>query len=335
MTTPLLPFAPVTISTDAFPAGRRLAMWREIYGRTIANFDIEPINDQPFRAGVTLRSLPGLGVASGHRSDARYHMTRELAAKSSDNLIFAVVTNGVGVISQGGREATIGAGEALLMSATEPSISTLHSGGRFVTLCVPRDAVSPMIVEAGSMLVRPIRGHGEALRLLMGYLGLLNEVDQLSGSGLQRMVVTHIHDLLATALGATQNAAMLAQERGIRSARLRAIMLDVAENLGNRQLSVTSVALRFNVTPRYIQKLFEGEGTTFTEYVLERRLLEANRLLSDWRTAGNFIGDIALEVGFGDLSYFNRSFRRRFGMTPSDAKQRARGDGGGSDAQSI
>ena len=69
-------------------------MWREIYGRTIAKFDIEPINDMPFRAGVTLRSLPGLGIASGHRSDARYHMTRELAAKSSDKskLCFVSIT---------------------------------------------------------------------------------------------------------------------------------------------------------------------------------------------------------------------------------------------------
>jgi hypothetical protein len=48
-----------------------LELWREIYDRTLANFygravgdlDIEPINDQPFRAGVTLRQLPGLGTA--------------------------------------------------------------------------------------------------------------------------------------------------------------------------------------------------------------------------------------------------------------------------------
>ena len=51
-------------------------------------------------------------------------------------------------------------------------------------------------------------------------------------------------------------------------------MLDIVENLGKRQLSVTSFASRYSVTTRYIQKLFEGEGTTFTEYVLERRLLE-------------------------------------------------------------
>ena len=106
-------------------------------------------------------------------------------------------------------------------------------------------------------------------------------------------------------------------------------MLNIVENLDKRQLSVTNVASRFGVTPRYIQKLFEGEGTTFTEYVLERRLLEANRLLGDSRYAERSIGDIAFKVGFGDLSYFTRSFRRRFGMTPSDAREQARRDGDG------
>jgi len=251
-------------------------------------------------------------------------MTRELAAKSADNLIFAVVTNGAGIISQHGREATIGVGEALLMSATEPSVCTLHSEGRFLTLSVPRDAISPMVVEAGSMLVRPISKHNEALRLLTGYLGMLKEADKLSKPELQRLAVTHIHDLLASALGATQDAAILAEERGIRSARLRAIMFDVVKNLGRRELSITSVALRHRVTPRYIQKLFESEGTTFTEYVLEQRLIEADRILSDPRFADRTISDVAYKVGFGDLSYFSRVFRRRFTMTPSDAREQAR-----------
>src|SRR5438552_1940469 len=135
----------------------------------------------------------------------------------------------------GRSEATNRAGEALLMSATEPSISTLHSGGRFLTLSVPRDAISSMVVEAGWMLVRPILGHGGALQLLTGYLGILREADKVSGPELQRMVVSHIHDLLASALGATQDAAIVAEQRGIRSARLRAIMLNIVENLDKRQ----------------------------------------------------------------------------------------------------
>ncbi|MCP3473904.1 helix-turn-helix domain-containing protein [Bradyrhizobium sp. CCGUVB1N3] len=81
----------------------------------------------------------------------------------------------------------------------------------------------------------------------------------------------------------------------------------------------------------YIQKLFGSDGTTFTEYVITQRLLEARRLLRDPESAGLGIGDIALRAGFGDLPYFTRSFRRHFGMTPSDAREQARRDVRGAD----
>jgi len=34
------------------------------------------------------------------------------------------------------------------------------------------------------------------------------------------------------------------------------------------------------------------------------------------------ISDIAFDCGFNDLSYFNRCFRRRFGLTPTAARGR-------------
>jgi AraC-like DNA-binding protein len=66
--------------------------------------------------------------------------------------------------------------------------------------------------------------------------------------------------------------------------------------------------------------LFEEEDTTFTEFVLERRLDRAHRMLADPRSADRNISTIAFDAGFGDLSYFNRTFRRRFGRTPSDVR---------------
>lgn len=66
------------------------------------------------------------------------------------------------------------------------------------------------------------------------------------------------------------------------------------------------------------------EGVTFSEYVLEHRLMRAHRALNDPRARHQSISAIALGVGFGDLSYFNLTFRRRFGMTPSDVRDRAR-----------
>ena len=75
-----------------------------------------------------------------------------------------------------------------------------------------------------------------------------------------------------------------------------------------------------DITPRYVQRLFEEAGATLTEYVLGQRLARAHRLLTDPRRTERTLTAIAFEVGFSDLSYFNRAFRRRFGATPSDAR---------------
>ena len=50
---------------------------------------------------------------------------------------------------------------------------------------------------------------------------------------------------------------------------------------------------------------------TCSQYVLDQRLALAYRRLRDPRLAGRTVSSIAHDAGFGDLSYFNRTFRRR------------------------
>ena len=80
------------------------------------------------------------------------------------------------------------------------------------------------------------------------------------------------------------------------------------------------MALRQRVSLRYVQMLFEQEGTTFSQYVIGQRLLRAYRMLTNLRFADRSITSVAFDAGFGDLSYFNRAFRRRFGGTPSEIR---------------
>jgi AraC-like DNA-binding protein len=43
-------------------------------------------------------------------------------------------------------------------------------------------------------------------------------------------------------------------------------------------------------------------------------------MLTEPRLAQSAVGAIAYDAGFGDLSYFNRSFKRRYGATPRDVR---------------
>jgi transcriptional regulator GlxA family with amidase domain len=138
------------------------------------------------------------------------------------------------------------------------------------------------------------------------------------------VLVSHFYDLIAVTVGATRDSTEEARGRGLRAARLHAIKQDVASNLGQPGVSVTEFAVRHGCTPRFIQRLFECEGTSFTDYVLMQRLACAHRILTDPRHHGEKISTIALDAGFGDISYFNRAFRQRYGDTPSGIRMLAR-----------
>lgn len=60
-------------------------------------------------------------------------------------------------------------------------------------------------------------------------------------------------------------------------------------------------------------------GQTVKDMVLERRLLEAKRLL---RFTIRPVEDIGREIGFEDPAYFSRFFRRRAGSSPTDWRRR-------------
>jgi AraC-like DNA-binding protein len=94
-------------------------------------------------------------------------------------------------------------------------------------------------------------------------------------------------------------------------------------NSSSRNLSIGHVAKHLGVTPRYLQKLFESGGSTFSTFLLGQRLARARRLLTDPKFSSYQVSSIAYDVGFGDLSYFNRCFRQHYGATPRDVRDAA------------
>jgi AraC-like DNA-binding protein len=157
--------------------------------------------------------------------------------------------------------------------------------------------------------------------LLVGYLELLRDQSATLGPEREALSIAHVCDLLALTFGATRDAEAMAQRRGVRAARLAAIKQNIRENISNGPLSESRVAARQRVTPRYVQMLFEHEGTTFTEFVCNERLALARRMLASPRSTGRKIADIAYSCGFGDVSYFNRKFRQRFGSAPGELRK--------------
>jgi AraC-like DNA-binding protein len=308
-------------STDELPPAERLLLWREVVGRSIVKLEIEPLGEETPHFEAVFRRLPGLGIASMRTTPVRVTRTPQLvAADGSDDLVLSVPVTGTTVVSQLGRSDHVADGDAALMLNAEPGTVEIGAGAHFLSLRVPFATLAPLLIDFDPANLGPIDGDGEAMRLLLSYVALVQREFMLAAPELRRAFVSHVQDLLALALGATRDFAAFAAGRGARAARMHAIKADIGERLGDQGLSVGSVARRQRVTPRYVQRLFEADGTTFSEFVRDRRLENAHRCLTDPRRRAESVTTIALECGFADLSYFVRAFRRRFGATPSDVR---------------
>jgi AraC-like DNA-binding protein len=306
------------ISTDAIPERDRLEFVREVYGRTIIKHEIEPMPGGRFYLCGAFHMLPGLGIAS--LAGSGIYTKRTPAQVENDDLVLNVTLAGGRVLRQLRREAVIGEGEAVLSTCADVGTCDIYPDSRWISVRIPFDALAPMVTDLHSAFVRPIPASKESLSLLVSYIGALQEMNSPATPELQRLIVAHVKELVALTIGARLDAAEFARGRGLRAARLVKVLQVIEAGISDASLSAATVAAQLGVTPRYVHLLLEETGRTFSRHVLEKRLVRALELLRDPRLRDRKIADIALEVGFADLSHFNRTFRHHFGDTPSGVR---------------
>jgi AraC-like DNA-binding protein len=317
-----LDFNPVRFASDPLPARDRLSAWREVYGPRVNGADVQPVPNVPFRADVTLRALPGFGLTTTESTPARYARTRRFLTDGRDYFGVHVSFAG-GACGQRSREIACGPRSAVLMNVAEAGWIVSARPMRFWGLWFNRAKLDVRVKGLDDRVLQPIASDTEAMKYLIGYIRHLDEQQALADPELARIASVHLRDLFVLVLGGKHDATILAQGRGLRAARLQAIKRYVADNLDQQGLTVGRVASRHRVGPRYVQRLFEGEGTTFSEYVLNERLARVHKMLASPHYARWSVTAIAIEAGFGDVSYFNRRFRRRYGRRPSDVREGA------------
>lgn len=313
----------VEFSTDFLPEEDRIAYWREHYGHVMLRVDLEPAKDVAFQACMTSLSLPGLQLIEGSASPARISRTGQYLADGNDDAVLAINQTGIASVWSGGREQILREQEAILLLGNEPTSFQRTCPGRSFTLRVPRALLRSIVADADDAAMRVIPRNRAALGLLSRYAGWLLRVGTSLDPELLNLSVRHIQDVLALTLGAANDFKEVARTRGLRAARLKLAKAYILEQSHRRQISVGGVAAHLCVTPRYLQRLFEEDGTTFSEFLVTQRLAQAHRRLCEHESIHAAISTIAYDVGFGDLSYFNRRFRRLYGLTPREV----RGDG--------
>ena len=119
-------------STKGVPEKDKAAYWREHYGQVMLRVDLEPAPDRVFEATNRCLYLPGLQLLEGSSSPAKISRSGKYLADGNDDIVLAINRSGSVIINSGGRECTLGRGEATVISGDEAGSyhRTTTGGGR-------------------------------------------------------------------------------------------------------------------------------------------------------------------------------------------------------------
>ncbi|MFI8825641.1 helix-turn-helix domain-containing protein [Streptomyces sp. NPDC053431] len=198
----------------------------------------------------------------------------------------------------------------------------LHFGEdcQMIFFRIPRCYLGVTESELRRLLGVPVRG-GEGLAAPVSHfltaLAATAEFRQSTIGDRRARTALHLLSALVMELLDPDTTDEAAGAPGAADEMLSRIRAHIEEHLGDPDLSPESIARAHHISVRYLQKLFQSDGSTVSHWVRQRRL-EACRIELGRSHRRFTMAAMAHRWGFSSPSHFSRTFRGAYGMSPSE-----------------
>lgn len=299
------------LSTQTVAPREQLDCWRDILCNSFVDMRIERPVDRSFRGELARQSFGSVLVA---KVNAQGHdvVRRRL---DEDAYLISIQTRGRGIYTQDGRVASISSGGISVLDSRSPFHITFPGDFSTLTIKVPRSSLRVRSASPKSLAGLSLPAGTGLTQLVRDYVQRLLTVGAEADMATREALASNLCELMGLAVNVRSRGDISSSPASV---LLDAILLHIKGNLADPDLSPPKVADHFGISVRYLHKLFERTDSTFNRHVLELRLQHCYAALTDGKRGSKTVAGVAYASGFNDLSYFGRSFRRRFGAAPSE-----------------
>jgi len=309
-------------SLESVPLKQRLATWNALSSSVFEGSRIEaPWGG--FSQGELIR-LPLGGAELVFASSSPARVTRRNASNvdfiRGNTVLLEMVCAGRGRFRVAGKEIVLEAGDFMLFDPTDAYYCEFDQPIAVMMATLPTERMPHRLARLAPYLNTPMRRERPNQRLVSQFfVGVAEDLKRGYTKDWAPALLQTLWSLIDLAyLSGDSPDTSIAH----RLAQRREAQAFVERQLFDPELRPPQIARTLGVSTRSVQLLFAGMQTTPSRYIRDRRLEVAAERLASGQEAR--IGDVALSVGFNDLAYFSRSFRRRFGVSAREYRNGAR-----------
>ncbi|WP_426366991.1 helix-turn-helix domain-containing protein [Streptomyces sp. E-08] len=191
---------------------------------------------------------------------------------------------------------------------------------RMIFFRVPRSFLGLSESELNQVLGVPVRGGEGVGSLVSDFLTALAAQAEFRRSTIgdrRARTAVRLLSVLVMELLEADTTDEVDDASGTANEMLSRIRAHIEEHLMDPDLSPESIARAHHISVRYLQKLFQNDGSTVSQWVRERRL-EFCRIELGRSNRRITMAALAHRWGFSSPSHFSRTFRGAYGMSPSE-----------------
>lgn len=304
-------------TTNEVEIGDRPDYWRQAIGQALnVDVTVQPLPGMPFDMRLSMQDWGHFRLlcvrGSAHRALRR-------GPGRGDGVSLVLQFSGLSEFGDRRRKVTLGPGDVALMPPDFEHVVAPHGAYSHVLVDLPWQVMDELLPPWRSLSCSTLAAtHPTAAAMVDLSRCMLQHGDTLPEDARTSLAASLIGLVpgLAEAHADSRSRPMPAQPGPLARVQRQRVEAFVRENLGEAGLDVGLIARELGFSVRYVHKLY-ATGPGVMQWVLECRLQAAREELA--QRGARSVSSVAYGLGFASPSHFSRTFRRRFGMSPSQA----------------
>lgn len=304
-------------STQDVRAQETFDYWQSLVENTyVSSTNNKNLTEGDFSGELAVKSLGKSALISRIRSTPlEYQETSD--GKRTDDYFICLSLCPKAHLSQGGQISTQLEGDIVIYDNRLPFCYSFPEGDNQIVIALPHSVFTKQIPDIELYLNKTLRSSsplGKFVGTMIEQAWESDEMEEIFGD----QIMTAILTLLKTAYQADAPSTSREVQR-YRRDTLTLAKQYIQTHLGDTSLSVETISQQLHMSARTLSRLFSRDNTSVMRWVWQQRLQACHRMLLSQKDTA--ISDIAYQFGFSNLPHFNKLFKEKYGLTPTELRQ--------------